>query len=40
MLTLKRATRMVNMKYKILHTTIQVEDMESDIELDCESQHN
>lgn len=38
MFSLKRATRMLNTKYKILHTTIQTEDSNTDIELDCESQ--
>lgn len=35
MVTLKKTTRMLNIKYKILHTTIQVEDMNTDIEFDC-----
>jgi len=40
MVSLKRATRMLNTKYKILHTTIQVEDCnETDIDFDCEPHH-
>jgi Co/Zn/Cd efflux system component len=30
MKTLKKATRLVNTKYKILHTTIQIENVEED----------
>jgi len=40
MYSLKRATRMLNTKYKILHTTIQVEDSnDTDNDLDCISNH-
>lgn len=40
MLSLKRATRMLNTKYKILHTTLQVEDYHDyDIELNCDNHH-
>lgn len=40
MVSLKRATRMLNTKYKILHTTIQVEDSnDTDIDFDCEPHH-
>jgi zinc transporter 2 len=40
MLSLKRATRLINTKFKILHTTIQVEDLK-DIErtYNCEIYH-
>jgi len=30
MKSLKRATRLINVKFKILHTTIQVEEVEID----------
>lgn len=36
MYALKRASRIVKTKYKILHSTIQVEDPESGYEFDCE----
>ncbi len=40
MSSLKRVTRLLNTKYKILHTTIQVEDSnDKDIELDCVPHH-
>jgi hypothetical protein len=40
MKTLKRASRMINTKYKILHTTIQIEHSHHDDErFDCETHH-
>jgi hypothetical protein len=40
MISLKKATRLVNTKYKILHTTIQVEHVNnSDVNFECESSH-
>lgn len=31
MVSLKRATRLINTRFKILHTTIQVEELNEDI---------
>ncbi len=39
MVSLKKATRLMNTKYKILHTTIQVEHVNSDIKFECETHH-
>jgi Co/Zn/Cd efflux system component len=41
MKTLKRASRMINTKYKILHTTIQIENSHhhEDERFDCETHH-
>ena len=40
MVSLKRATRLINVKYKILHTTIQVEDArEVEVEFKCDIYH-
>jgi hypothetical protein len=40
MKTLKRASRMINTKYKILHTTIQIEHTNYEDEgFDCETHH-
>jgi Co/Zn/Cd efflux system component len=40
MISLKKATRMINTKYKILHTTIQVEQSENDdFNFICETGH-
>lgn len=40
MVTLKKATRLVNTKYKILHTTIQVEHSGSEqLNFICETHH-
>lgn len=45
MVSLKRATRLVNTKFKILHTTIQVEtvdaesDSDSDVTYQCAIYH-
>jgi Co/Zn/Cd efflux system component len=38
MISLKKATRMINTKYKILHTTIQVEHINSlETKWECEN---
>jgi hypothetical protein len=40
MISLKKATRLLNTKYKILHTTIQVEDdKDLSTNFECESYH-
>ena len=38
MRTLKKATRLINTKYKILHTTIQIESSGED-KFECDSNH-
>jgi hypothetical protein len=41
MKTLKRASRMINTKYKILHTTIQIEhSSDHEEKFDCETHHS
>jgi hypothetical protein len=39
MISLKKATRLVNTKYKILHTTIQVEATGGNQDYQCETHH-
>ena len=39
MISLKKATRMINAKYKILHTTIQVEHMATNELFECITIH-
>jgi cobalt-zinc-cadmium efflux system protein len=40
MITLKKATRLVNTKYKILHTTIQVEHSDfTEVKFECDNEH-
>jgi Co/Zn/Cd efflux system component len=40
MISLKKATRLMNTKYKILHTTIQVEHVNTtDIRFECVTHH-
>jgi len=38
MITLKKATRLLNTKYKILHTTIQIEHSEIGSKYQCKSE--